>query len=398
MFRLVVNPGTDAAWEVPLPEGVHTLGRGPDNTVVLEHGSVSRRHCELHVTGDTVRLRDCGSTAGSFVGGELVEEAALAPGARFRLGQVELELVSDQPPVAPPPVAAAAAVGSQRCRFHPRALARWRCPRCGQFYCELCVAVRPGGKSSNHFCRPCGVECEPVVARLELPVEAGFFASLPGAFSYPFQGSGLVLLAVGGLFFLLLKGARFVAAFGGLFGLAGALILTVFMTGYLFNYAKRIVASTAGGENHPPDWPELSDPFEDVLVPFGQFLALVLLCFGPAIVVLGWEPFGEELSGLAALGVAALGALVFPMGMMALAMLDRIGALNPVLLVISFFRIPLQYLVAAAVFEVIMALYWFGGDLLAWVLPLPILPAVVFAFVSLYLLAVGMRILGLLYR
>ncbi|MCX7868308.1 MAG: hypothetical protein N2438_14520, partial [Limisphaera sp.] len=114
--------------------------------------------------------------------------------------------------------------------------------------------------------------------------------------------------------------------------------------------------------------------------------------------VLAWEPFGEELSALAALGTAALGALVFPMGMMALTMLDRIGALNPVLLVISFFRIPLQYLVAAAVFEVIMALYWFGGDLLAWILPLPILPAVVFAFVSLYLLAVGMRILGLLYR
>lgn len=401
MFRLVVNPGTDSAWEIPLSEGVHSIGRSEENAVVLDHETVSRHHAEILVSGGRVLLRDCGSTAGSFVGGELVEEATLSPGTRFRLGQVELELASDETPAPQVPPAAAAAVsdsGPHRCRFHPRAWARWRCPQCGQFYCELCVAVRPGGKLSNHFCRPCGCECEPVTARRELPQEKGFFASLPGVFAYPFKGSGPVLLVVGGVFFLILKGARFVSAFGGLFGLAGVLLLTIFMTGYLFSYAKRIVASSAGGEESPPDWPELSDPFEDVLTPFGQFLALVLLCFGPAAALLAWQPFGEELSGLAVLGAAALGALVLPMGMLALAMLDRIGALNPVLLVVSFFRMPLQYLAAAAVFEVIMALYWFGGDLLAWLLPVPIVPAVISAFVNLYLLAVGMRILGLLYR
>ncbi|MGH7973342.1 MAG: hypothetical protein ACREIC_31875, partial [Limisphaerales bacterium] len=93
----------------------------------------------------------------------------------------------------------------------------------------------------------------------------------------------------------------------------------------------------------------------------------------------------------------AFGALMAPMGMLALAMFDNFGVLNPVSLAWSIQRVPLQYLVAAAMFEIVLALKLFAGGLVARLLPLPVLPALISGLLNLYFVTVGMRILGLLY-
>ncbi|MEO0661371.1 MAG: FHA domain-containing protein, partial [Planctomycetota bacterium] len=55
--------------------------------------SVSGRHAEFEVVGDGVVLRDLGSTNGSSVEGERVEEAQLGHGDEFALGRVQFVLL-----------------------------------------------------------------------------------------------------------------------------------------------------------------------------------------------------------------------------------------------------------------------------------------------------------------
>jgi DNA-binding NtrC family response regulator len=75
-----------------LSAGGNRVGSLPDNDVVLPVRGVSRRHAEIRVGGGGVTFRDLGSRNGVRVGGRRVESGTLAPGDRFRIGPVELEL------------------------------------------------------------------------------------------------------------------------------------------------------------------------------------------------------------------------------------------------------------------------------------------------------------------
>jgi hypothetical protein len=46
MRRLIVNPGTDCAWEIPLKNQTVTLGRQDGNDFVVDDPSVSSHHCD----------------------------------------------------------------------------------------------------------------------------------------------------------------------------------------------------------------------------------------------------------------------------------------------------------------------------------------------------------------
>ncbi|MGH7970130.1 MAG: FHA domain-containing protein, partial [Limisphaerales bacterium] len=149
MLRLVVNPDTPDAWSVDVQPGVLSLGRGDANNLPIDHASVSSEHCRLEVGEKGVTLQDLGSTAGTFIDGELVERANVKPGQLIRLGEVVLRFESDLPaensgpPRAPrlptqmntPPVSLPAF-----CKFHPRVAARFACPKCRISFCELCVS------------------------------------------------------------------------------------------------------------------------------------------------------------------------------------------------------------------------------------------------------------------
>src|SRR3974377_1224950 len=103
MPRLIVNPDTPEAWSIELQPGSISLGRSQENDFPIEHPSVSSSHCRVIVSDSGVRLQDTGSTAGTFVNGELVEEARLKPGQVIRLGEVVMRFESDAPeaPVVP---------------------------------------------------------------------------------------------------------------------------------------------------------------------------------------------------------------------------------------------------------------------------------------------------------
>lgn len=85
----IVTPGFEpAAFE--LPEGVTTLGRRADNPLCLAHDTVSGRHCDLAEADGLLTILDHGSTNGTFIQGERIEQGTVAAGETFQLGGVEL--------------------------------------------------------------------------------------------------------------------------------------------------------------------------------------------------------------------------------------------------------------------------------------------------------------------
>jgi pSer/pThr/pTyr-binding forkhead associated (FHA) protein len=80
-----------------------TVGRLPDNTFEIPEQSVSSHHCEIHLRGGEVLVRDLDSTNGTFINGEKTSESVLKPGQILRLGSVEMRLESGAPHPPPSP-------------------------------------------------------------------------------------------------------------------------------------------------------------------------------------------------------------------------------------------------------------------------------------------------------
>jgi len=72
---------------------VYRVGRDPDNDIVIEHGSVSRAHCELKILDDgAILLADLGSMNGTAVRQngqwEQIEQATVERDERILLGEI----------------------------------------------------------------------------------------------------------------------------------------------------------------------------------------------------------------------------------------------------------------------------------------------------------------------
>ncbi len=77
---LVQLHGEGLGSRIELRPGATRFGRERDNDVVLEHESVSRRHCEIVLGADLVSVTDLGSTNGTFIA-----DQRLAPGSPVEL-------------------------------------------------------------------------------------------------------------------------------------------------------------------------------------------------------------------------------------------------------------------------------------------------------------------------
>jgi predicted component of type VI protein secretion system len=66
-----------------------SIGRGPDNDIVLDHVSMSGSHAIIYNTGGMYQVQDLGSTNGTFLNGEAISEGALGNGSRVSFGSVE---------------------------------------------------------------------------------------------------------------------------------------------------------------------------------------------------------------------------------------------------------------------------------------------------------------------
>jgi pSer/pThr/pTyr-binding forkhead associated (FHA) protein len=78
-----------------LVENLITIGRGPDNMIVINDPSVSSHHAQLHLVGETYRLKDLDSTNGTRVNGIPARETALRFDDRIRFGAAEARYEPD---------------------------------------------------------------------------------------------------------------------------------------------------------------------------------------------------------------------------------------------------------------------------------------------------------------
>lgn len=67
-----------------------TIGRDPENALVLDDRRVSRRHAEIRLRLGRYTLYDLQSTNGTFVNGRRVAEVALSDGDRVQIGGTEM--------------------------------------------------------------------------------------------------------------------------------------------------------------------------------------------------------------------------------------------------------------------------------------------------------------------
>src|SRR5688572_11119351 len=90
MATLRLVPAVGSHIEIGVDQAV--VGRDPNSDVIVNDGSVSRKHARLERRGDGWAVVDQSSANGTFLDGHRVTEAALAHGQEIRFGSVAYRL------------------------------------------------------------------------------------------------------------------------------------------------------------------------------------------------------------------------------------------------------------------------------------------------------------------
>lgn len=91
MARFVITDPSNQTQVFEISSSTVNMGRATTNDLVLPHSSVSRHHARLNVLpGDNPILSDLGSTNGTFVNGQQIQEQRLVDQDQISLGMYEL--------------------------------------------------------------------------------------------------------------------------------------------------------------------------------------------------------------------------------------------------------------------------------------------------------------------
>jgi hypothetical protein len=361
MATLVANNGDAVVSRIDLKPGINTIGRAEGNHHVIPHASISSRHCEIILNDGTISLRDLGSTNGTFIDDEPVQQGTLAHGQRMKLGSAEF--VVEAPDVLPVPKGAALRVNIPKASAVPAASA----PPVGRTAAEAIAAISPA-----------------------IYEERSFYSQIPGSFAYPFNKSGIIMLVIGSIVFVVLD---FLGGF--------SLYLQIVGIGYLFAFMQKIISHSAQGEDELPPWPELTDFISDILVPCLLLVGATVVSLAPGLVLM-WFARENPMLVIAAFAALGVGAFYFPMALLAAAVSDNFVALSPHIVWPSIFRTFLPYLVTFIFVAVLFGARVGAGFAVKFIpideIPWRITVTLIMGFISLYLLSVEMRVLGLMFR
>jgi len=100
--ELTVLQGSDVGRRIGLGPTTLTVGTARSSHLRLTDPTVSRLHCQFSPRRDGVRLRDAGSTNGTFVDGVRVRDVDLLGGATVQVGATVLRLELGNEPLAVP--------------------------------------------------------------------------------------------------------------------------------------------------------------------------------------------------------------------------------------------------------------------------------------------------------
>lgn len=95
MPKLILTTESQGKVAYEFAERSITIGRAPDNMIVIDDASVSSRHAHLELVGETYRLKDLGSTNGTKVNGVPITETGLKFEDRIKFGAIEARFEPD---------------------------------------------------------------------------------------------------------------------------------------------------------------------------------------------------------------------------------------------------------------------------------------------------------------
>ena len=85
--ELTIESGPDAGHTHRVGDHALRMGRSPDNDVIFRDPATSGHHARLERRAEQFWVVDLGSTNGTFVNGESIQEKQLNPGDRLTIGQ-----------------------------------------------------------------------------------------------------------------------------------------------------------------------------------------------------------------------------------------------------------------------------------------------------------------------
>ena len=91
---LVVIYGLDLGKKFNLDRPSLIIGRSSKADIQIDQESVSRNHCKILNTGKTIMLRDLGSTNGTYINDELIDEYVLRDGDFIKIGRCIFKFLS----------------------------------------------------------------------------------------------------------------------------------------------------------------------------------------------------------------------------------------------------------------------------------------------------------------
>jgi pSer/pThr/pTyr-binding forkhead associated (FHA) protein len=90
ILRTVTDGEAEKTFRI-LPGNVRTIGRATGADFIVEAALVSRVHCRVTaLAGGELEISDLECTNGTYVNGQRIETARLAPGDKLQVGRVEL--------------------------------------------------------------------------------------------------------------------------------------------------------------------------------------------------------------------------------------------------------------------------------------------------------------------
>jgi pSer/pThr/pTyr-binding forkhead associated (FHA) protein len=95
MPKLILTTAAQGEVAYEFAECSITIGRATHNMIMIDDPSVSNRHAQLELTGETYRLKDLDSTNGTKVNGVPITETALRFEDRIRFGAIEARFEPD---------------------------------------------------------------------------------------------------------------------------------------------------------------------------------------------------------------------------------------------------------------------------------------------------------------
>jgi hypothetical protein len=102
MAKLILKFGVAVIKEIPISKDVITIGRKPDNDIVIDNPAISGHHAKIFKQGDSYFVEDLGSTNGTFLNETKILKAGLKNKASIGLAKHSLIFISEEAAGAQP--------------------------------------------------------------------------------------------------------------------------------------------------------------------------------------------------------------------------------------------------------------------------------------------------------